>query len=118
MYTELVKAIFDRIENEYDRLYWNKNHKELQSPFKNTGESYENDTFRVHAYDWDEDGDELNFKYKNFYASWYKHSHRGLEFWRTAGDITADFLNQMLNDCLASLYKDFRSEGNKGGSNG
>ena len=43
------------IKNELDRLYWNKNQKEMDSPFENTGETYKNKTFKVCAYKWNED---------------------------------------------------------------
>lgn len=106
-YDELVTAILDRIESEYGRLYWNKNHKEMLSPFQNTGAEYHNDTFSVHAYDWGDEPDVINFRCGGFCASWYKHSHRGLEYWSKDAIITAEYLNDILNVCLKSLTEDF-----------
>lgn len=107
-YENLVMAIFDAIEQELNRIWWNKFQTENESPFKNSGTAYGNNVFTVSAYEWgepDEDGPMPNFQYKDFRASWYKHSHRWLFFERTDGELTAEFLNQMLDDCLASLRK-------------
>ncbi len=107
-YENLVTAIFDAIEKELDRIWWNKFQEEQESPFKNTGTAYGNDVFTVSAYNWgeeDEDKPSPNFRYKDFEAYWYKHSHRGLSFSRTNGELTAEFLNQMLEDCLESLNR-------------
>lgn len=108
-YRELVSAIFDSIEYEYGRLYWNKNQREACSPFANygAGTRYKNKTFSVHAYDWESERNETNFKYKDFRATWYKYSPRDLVFWREDGEIDAEFLNTMLNDCIESMQIDF-----------
>lgn len=116
-YHELVKAIFDAINNEYERLYWNKNQKNAASPFRNEGGRYSNNVFSVHSYSWDwdefcwnKDGSpDINFNYKQgqFCATWYKHAHRGLYFWSDKKRINAKFLNKMLNDCLKSIQEDF-----------
>lgn len=118
-YYDLVKAIFDTIDNEYERLYWNEYQKEPDSPFRNKGGQYVNDVFSVHAYDWnldelalDEHGtSDINFNYRNgdFCATWYKHCHRGLYFWSNKKKrINAEFLNRMLKDCLDSMRADFQ----------
>lgn len=112
-YSDLVKAIFDAINQEYERLYWNKHQEMAYSPFRNEDGDYSNNVFSVHSYKWDYDEDDendINFDYKNgtFCAVWYKHAHRGLYFWRkNKKRITADFLNNMLKDCLKSLREDF-----------
>ena len=112
---ELIIAILDRIDNELQRCYWNKNQKHLNSPFANTGENYSNDIFTVRAYDWsdDQENDEPkpNFESKFLTCWWYKHAHRGLEFKITYDTNTeADHLTQLanfLNKCLNAIYKDF-----------
>jgi hypothetical protein len=80
----------------------------MSSPFLNTGNEYHNDTFSVSAYYWGEDENEQNrpnFRYKDFKAHWYKHAHRGL-FVDCPHEVDAEFLSEMLNDCLESLYND------------
>lgn len=103
----LLMAALDLIEGEYLRLYWNKHQEEADSPFRNTGASYKNNVFAVQAHRWDdEEGQEPNFLYRKtgFSASWYKHSHRGLY---AGQNIDAEFIADMLNNCLASLREDF-----------
>lgn len=105
----LLEAALLRIKDEMDRLYWNKNQFEMNSPFDNTGEEYSDDTFSVRAYCWDEDSENAalpNFVYKELECSWYKHSTRGFS-WRYKGEreayVPAEFLEQMLEDCYKSM---------------
>lgn len=109
---ELIKAILDRIKMELDRCYWNKNQKEMNSPFENTGEFYSNDFFTVRAYSWnEEDNQKPNFESGLLTCWWYKHSHRGLEYrlnWDTT--LAKDHLEQLalfLHECLNSIKRDF-----------
>lgn len=107
---ELLIAVFDRIEAEMGRLYWNRFQKEFLSPFQNTGTFYKDGTFEVNAYAWDEalneadSNDKPHFSYKDgeFAATWYKHSHRCLEC-VTPETLTPDYLAKMLSECLASM---------------
>ena len=106
----LIESVLDKIENEMERLYWNKNQKEMpSSPFQNTGGEYENDTFKVRAYNWD-DNEEPNFEYKDLKIWWYKHSHRGL-YWEYNHEKNTlpppYFLEDMLLDCIESIEKDW-----------
>ena len=106
-YILLIRACLDKIENELIRLYWNKNQKEIDSPFANTGESYHNDTFSVSAYSWnDESPNTPNFQYKDLTVFWYKHSNRGVTAYKKT-PLTLEFLTEMLNDCYQALEKDF-----------
>ena len=111
-YDNLVMAIFDAIDAEYQRLYWNKYQKEAISPFqceKGIG-YYKNDVFQVESYHWDYEN-QINFYFKgDFLASWYKHPHRNLAFWRRGSLINAEYLNKMLNECIESLRKDFEGK--------
>ena len=106
----LMMAVLAELELQMKRLYWNKNQKEMQSPFENTGAEYSNDTFMVKAYDWNEENDKWNFKYKDLYIWWYKHYRRGLE-WVYHDElnpvIPSEFLSEMLDDCIASLSIDW-----------
>lgn len=107
----LIMAALAEIERQMGRLYWNKNQKEMVSPFENTGEEYKNDTFFVRAYNWNDDDDGgCNFKYKDLSIWWYKHYRRGIE-WMYEGErnvpISAEFLSQMLDDCIISVQIDW-----------
>lgn len=117
---ELVKAVLCRIEDELIRHYWNKNQREMDSPFKNTGAIYSNDFFTVRAYNWNDENDwdnenirpnKPNFDSKLLKCWWYKHSLRGLEYELNFDDSnTEDHLCQLckfLYDCLDSIERDF-----------
>lgn len=108
---KLIEAIMDKIEYEMSRLYWNNNQERMNSPFQNTGEVYQNDTFTVRAYYWGDDeyvSKLPNFEYKNFKCWWYKHSHRGLYWSYYDDDIPTSFLTTMLDECYKSLEHDFK----------
>lgn len=109
MYDKLVQSVLEKIESEMERLYWNSHQEEMRSPFRNTGEEYNNDTFSVFAYYWGDDEREMrkpNFVYKGFCARWYKHVGRGL-IWTCNEELTINYLDKMLNDCIESMQKDF-----------
>lgn len=110
---DFIATLLRGIESELMRLYFNKYQKEMDSPFGNYGPSavYENDTFKVSAYDWDVDGQvKPNFEYKveerEFKLWWYKYLGRGMHALCVA-DADAEFLYQMYRDCIQSLKKDF-----------
>lgn len=112
----LVQAVLGRIQEEMERLYWNANHKELESPFLNTGNSYKDDVFEVNAYYWGDDENIMmrpNFKYGDFECRWYKHYFRGLS-WSFRGrddvNISASFFEQMLEDCFNSMGRFYKSD--------
>lgn len=101
---QLIIAVLDRIRAELDRCYWNKNQKDMNSPFENTGEFYSNSVFEVDAYNWN--GNYLpNFNSKKLKCWWYKHSHRGLEY--ELNITTLKELDEFLNECLDAIRKDF-----------
>lgn len=112
----LIQAVLGRINEEMERLYWNANQKELCSPFFNWGTEYKDDTFEVYAYYWGDDEDlerRPNFKYGDFECTWCKHYTRGLNWsfkGRTDINVTASFLNQMLEDCFASMRRYYGEE--------
>lgn len=112
---QLIRATLAEIEYEMERLYWNKNQKEMNSPFRNTGTEYANDTFQVRAYKWgdDDETDTPNFIYKDLKIWWYKHFRRGIE-WVYKGerhaDIPSEFFAKMLDECLQSMNNDFKGK--------
>ena len=112
-YTKLIVGALDLIREELDRLYWNKYHKEMNSPFDNSGETYSNDTFTVKAYDWVNNNDDYpNFNYKNIlHVYWYKYAGRGVTAYiDEAYDFNIDFLADMVNDCIIEAMQDFGEE--------
>lgn len=112
-YTLLIEAVLTRIKDEMKRLHWNKYQTTIDTPFCNTGEHYKDNMFEVWAYYWGDDEDlaqRPNFKYGDFECTWYKHYMRNLH-WTFKGqsdvDISASFLEQMLQDCFASMSAHF-----------
>ena len=106
----LLQAVLDKIRKELNRCYWNKNQKEMNSPFDNTGQIYENDVFTVRAYNWDTNI-KPNFEYGDLKIWWYKHSNR-CTYAECVDRLTFDDLTQMLQECMRSIQDDF------GGNNG
>lgn len=111
-YMGFINALFLGIRRELERLYWNKNQKEMVSPFDNTGNAtYTNPTFSISAYNWGTEDNELedtkpNFQYKGFSLWWYKYAGRGM-YARCDVPVDPEYLYQMYTDCIESLHKDF-----------
>lgn len=106
----LTKAMLDKINSELSRCYWNKNQKQLVSPFDNTGESYKNNYMSVSAYNWNEKDEDLkpNFETENMLVYWYKHSNRGVivYFKNNIEDPYKVIANTLLH-CVNSIREDF-----------
>lgn len=98
-----ITAILAYIEEELCRIMGNILQDDYDDPFQNSGNvtGFKTETFEVHAYDWGNDNQPYNFKWKDFEVSWYKHARRGLYCNRP---ITNNELNLMLEQCLESLY--------------
>ena len=103
----LIKAVLNIIKEEMERVYWNKHQKEMNSPFLNTGQYYDDGIFVVRSYDW-ESNDLPNFQYDKLKCWWYKHFKRGL-YWEYDGqrDVLppSDYLERMLEVCIYSMNK-------------
>lgn len=123
---DFLTAILEHIEEELLRVMWNINQKEYdaKNPFRNSGnvEGFKNDTFEVHAYDWGWEEDEnkkesqpINFKWRDFEVSWYKHLGRAMDWNRR---ITHDECAEMLTECLESLRKMDNENDNSGEEKG
>ena len=69
-------ALLKDIKEYLDICYYNKNQKEMDSPFENTGNSYETKTLKIKAYDWVNDN-EWNLKFDDIVICWYKYLGRG-----------------------------------------
>lgn len=108
-YIRLIQACLLEINQEMCRLFWNENQMDYETPFLNTGNQYENDTFTVRSYYWGDDEKLIglpNFEYKDLKVYWYKHCRRGLRA-KKDSELTLDFLAEMVNDCRFSLLRDF-----------
>lgn len=103
----LLRAALHEIEREMSRLYWNLFQDEIDSPFRNTGTNYKNDTFEVRAYYWGDDEELIhkpNFKWRDFEIHWYKHMGN---LGKISQKFSPDMINEMLEDCVSSLYRDY-----------
>ena len=102
--SKLIGTIMDKLDMELQTALRNMYQKEMSTPFQNSGEKYENDTFSAKAYDWNENA-EPNFKYQGIRVWWYKHSGRGLCV-RSDEDITLEMLTKMNDECIDSIKND------------
>ena len=110
--TAVVVSVFRDIQRELLRCYWNKNQKEMDSPFKNTGNYYSCKTFLVQAYTWDEDNNN-NFVYvdkenpeRSLIAYWYKYLGRG-DYIQVPESWEMSNLSEMMNKCIKAIREDF-----------
>jgi hypothetical protein len=84
-------------------IYTNNTKGDGIDPTENNGSEFMNDTFEMRAFDWsDPEVYAPNFKYKNFEVEWYKYLGRGME---TSRALAPNEINDMLKDCLSSLYE-------------
>lgn len=91
---EILEAVFGRIDDELSRVMWNVNQEEYASPFSNSGNRFECDTFKVHAYDWGSDDQPWNFAWRDLRVSWYKYMGRGMSANMEVSPDLADMLYQ------------------------
>lgn len=74
-----LALLFD-IKKYLNTCYWNKEQREMRSPFDNTGETFQTNHLTLIAYQWDDEDDEedkYNLKFKDVEISWYKYLGRG-----------------------------------------
>lgn len=106
----LTMAMLDYIRKELDRLYWNKNQKEMVSPFDNTGaEPYSNSYMTIRSYNWN-GNDKPNFETENMKVSWYKHSNRGVVVSFKEGLDPLATIAETLQKSVQSLEEDFQDD--------
>ena len=103
-FPNVVESVLHAIDDELRRYHWNKNQKELESPFSNTGNSFVTDTFQVEAYNWGEPEHWWKSKYNNYEAAWDKHLGRGFEY-KMVDDtpLTLEFLEEMMMACFKAI---------------
>lgn len=98
---EILEASLLMISKEWDRVMWNINQKEIDNPFSNSNAKWECDTFKIEAYSWNDEYEQLyNFKYKNIEVSWYKYFGRGMSVNK---EVACNEVQKMLVDCLNAL---------------
>lgn len=107
-YDYAVRAVLNMIRSELDRMYWNKNQKEMVSPFDNTGAAdFKTDTLVLRSYNWDENN-LPNFETDKLLVYWYKHSNRGICARIPNGAHAEDVLFETMNDSIKSLKRYFK----------
>ena len=98
-----IIALLDKIDLELQRVMWNINQEEYESPFNNTANSFKNNVFEVQSYSWDEKKVQpYNFKYKDIEISWYKYLGRDTTINK---EITPKEAIEMFDECLESIYE-------------
>lgn len=113
--TLLGMSVSNYIRKELDRYYWNKNQKEMDSPFDNSGTKYSNDYLTIRAYYWGDEEDQValpNFEAEHIQFRWYKHSNRDFHVYVEEGYESEiyNMLADVLTKSIDSIKKDFEKE--------
>ena len=96
-----IVALLKELDNQLDRVMWNKHQEEYQSPFENTANSFKNDVFEVQAYSWDDEVHQpYNFKCDDIEISWYKYLGRDTTI---NNEYEPQVIIDMFNKCLQSI---------------
>ena len=97
---EYVIDLLRGIESRLERIYWNNNQEELESPFQNTGNEMTIGNMIIRAYNWNEDtATDYNFKYNDLEISWYKYLGRDTT-------INIDPNSEGFNDKIIEYYNE------------
>ena len=97
---EIWKAALGAVNDEIERVWWNVEQQQRSGPMCNSGERFDCDAFSAHAYDWSDDEQPWNFKWRDVLISWYKWCGRGMS---ANMQLTPDMAAQMLDECLAAV---------------
>ena len=100
-----IVALLKDLSSELERVQWNVNQEEYESPFYNTGNSFRNDTFEVYAYYWGDDEDLIdrpNFRCGDVEISWYKHLGRDDSINKR---VSRRKMEKIYLKCLISIWK-------------
>lgn len=105
-----IIALLDYLDAQLKRVMFNINHEEYDSPFENTGNTFETDVFKVQAYDWNDDvKQDYNFIYyvdrtksnlQHIKISWYKYLGRDTTINQ---EIDSSIIVDMFDNCLKSI---------------
>lgn len=89
------------LREEHIRIMEERHRSGYDSPFDSTGTSFECPTFKVEAYDYDDDRQQpFNFKWRHVEISWYKYLGRGMS---ANIELSPDLAAQMLAECLLAV---------------
>ena len=103
------EAALSFIDEELNRVMWNKNQASYDSPFSNSGNEFKCEVFQVSTYDWEWDlVDEditmsWNFIWKDVKICWYKYFGRGMY---SNQELSAELAADMLEEVIAFLRKE------------
>ena len=98
---EWIIALLEALENELDRIMWNIYQQEYANPFRNSGNEFKNKVFKVQAYNWNDDVEQLyNFKCDDVEISWYKYLGRDTTI---NNNYEEKYIIEIFNKCLESL---------------
>lgn len=90
----LLQYLEYEMENTYDEIDGN-------SPFRNTGNTFNNGVFKVESYSWNDEIPQLwNFKYLDIEISWYKWLGRGTTINKK---FSTKKIIEMFDNCLESI---------------
>lgn len=106
-----IVALLREIDRQLNRIMWNIYQKEYNSPFNNTGNSFELGNFKVMAYNWNEEVEQdYNFIYKvdktksnldDIKISWYKYLGRDTTINQ---EIDSSIIVDMFDDIIDQLH--------------
>lgn len=99
---KLLESALRMIDDELDRIMWNIHQEKYPSPFSNTANDFKCDAFEVDAYNWGDDDQPYNFKWRDVEISWYKYLGRGMS---VNQKISNDKISEMLDDCMDALRR-------------
>lgn len=102
---EFIEAGLRYLSDEIERIEWNIQQEEYESPVANNGAEYKTDIFEIRAYYWGEDKKLSmlpNFKYNDFEVRWYKHLGRGMSMNK---EIDANTYFKIIDKCLKNVRK-------------
>lgn len=117
-----IVALLREVDRRLSIIMWNINQKHYDSPFDNTGNSFELGNFKVQAYSWNgEEEQEYNFIYKvdhskanmsDLKISWYKYLGRDTTINQ---EIDSSVIVDIFNDVITQLNEYEEQEMNNKG---
>jgi hypothetical protein len=75
-----------------------RNHND--NPFSNTGYRYDGKKFSAHAYSWDDEEQDFNFKWRDIKVRWYKYLGRCTEINRK---MSVEEAREMAAECFEEI---------------
>lgn len=97
---EIWEAALDAVNREIERVWFNTKQTNDSGPMTNSGARFDCDVFSAHAYDWGDEEQPWNFKWREVRISWYKWAGRGMS---ANMELTPEMAAEMLTECLAAV---------------